>query len=74
MVVLGAGGVWGLALPRRFFTVGSWVIAVTLLAVSSDYFRSHIQWERLVAAPLMLAMGVAAVLVAWKPRHRKVFP
>jgi hypothetical protein len=72
-VVLGAGGVWGLALPRRFFTVGSWVIAVTLLAVSADYFRSPAQWERLIAAPLMLVMWIAAVMVAWKPRRRKVF-
>jgi hypothetical protein len=75
MVVFGAMGRWGGDAVRRFCRLGCCVIAIALLGVASDFFRSESAWEQMVFGPVLLLLAtVAAVLVRDEPRTPRLFP
>jgi hypothetical protein len=75
MVVFGAMGLWGNEAVRRFCRLGCCVIALALLGVASDFFRSDSAGEQMVFGPVVLLLAtVAAVLVRAEPRTPRLLP
>ncbi len=69
-VVLGRAGIWQPALPAWIFTLGTWAMAVTFVAVGVlNLFGDNTPQARLLFAPMALVLGALCVTVA---RGRRV--
>ncbi len=66
--VPGRVGLWGRFLPWPLFSWGTWVLATALFVASLVNLTARTWMERLVFAPIALALGVLAVIVARSPR------
>ncbi len=66
--VLGRVGLWGHFLPWVLFSWGTWALVTALFLAALLNLTSHTWTERLVFAPIALALGALAVVVARSPR------
>lgn len=74
-VVLGAAGVWGGGGVRHACRLGCCVMAIALLGVALDCFRSQAVWERTALGPALLLLALAAaVLVRDETRIPRLSP
>lgn len=62
--VLGRVGLWGHLLPWVLFSWGTWVLVAALFLAGLLNLTAHTWKERLVFAPIALALGVLASIVA----------
>ena len=66
--VLGRIGAWGRSLPWPLFLWGTWVLVTALFLAALLNFTARTWLERLAFAPLALALGVLALIVARSAR------
>jgi hypothetical protein len=66
--VLGRVGVWSGFFPWVMFSWGTWALAAALFLAALLNLTAQTWKERLVVAPIALALGVLALLVARSPR------
>lgn len=75
MIVLCAAGTWGGNRARRFCRWACCVIAIALLGIAASFHESQSAWERMVVAPSVLLLSLAAaLLVVGETRTRRLFP
>jgi hypothetical protein len=66
--VLGRVGLWGDFLPWLLFSWGTWALVIALFLATLINLAARTWVERLVFAPLALALGVLALIIARSPR------
>ena len=66
--VLGRIGAWGRSLPWPLFLWGTWLLVTALFLAALINFTARTWLERLAFAPLALALGVLALIVARSAR------
>ena len=66
--VLGRIGAWGRSLPWPLFLWGTWVLVTALFLAALVNFTARTWLERLAFAPLALALGMLALIVARSAR------
>lgn len=66
--VLGRIGLWGDFLPWVLFSWGTWALVAALVLAALLNFTASTWTERLVFAPLALALGALALVIARSPR------
>ncbi len=66
--VLGRVGLWGDFLPWVLFSWGAWTLAGALFLAALLNLTARTWTERLVFAPIALALGALALIIARSPR------
>jgi len=66
--LLGRVGLWGDSLPWVLFSWGTWALVAALFLAASLNLTAHTWTERLVFAPIALALGGLALMIARSPR------
>ncbi len=66
--VLGRVGLWGKFLPWVLFSWGTWALVGALFLAALLNLTARTWMERLVFAPLALALGALALIIARSPR------
>ncbi len=66
--VLGRVGLWGDFLPWVLFSWGTWALMTALFLAALLNLTASTWMERLVFAPIALALGVLALIIARSPR------
>ncbi len=66
--VLGRVGLWGDFLPWVLFSWGTWALVAALFLATLLNLTARTWNERLVFAPIALALGVLALMIARSPR------
>ena len=66
--VLGRVGLWGDFLPWVLFSWGTWALVAALFLATLLNLTARTWTERLVFAPIALALGVLALIIARSPR------
>jgi hypothetical protein len=76
MIALGAAGTWGGDRAHRFCRWACCVIALALLGIGASFQESQVSWARMIVAPLVLLLSVAATLLVFgeTPTRRRLFP
>jgi len=76
MIVLGAVGTWGGDRVRRFCRWACCVIAFALLGIGSSFHEAQGVWERMIIAPFVLLLSLAAALLVFgeSRTRRRLFP
>ena len=66
--VLGRVGLWGHFLPWPLFSWGTWTLVTALFLAVLINLTARTWMERLAFAPIALALGVLALIIARSPR------
>ncbi len=66
--VIGRVGFWGDFLPWVLFSWGTWALMTALFLAALLNLTASTWMERLVFAPIALALGVLALIIARSPR------